>query len=123
MSGSQPIPSIPTAATHEISYTLKLLTPYNHHHPNFSDLYQDLFRNTHISHLQFNFSPFQTTMKVHPAPHKRNITVRYDFAAQSTAAGSICCQKKLRRLSHIFGNDLDLPPWFKKRLNRLEGGG
>ncbi|MFS8021006.1 hypothetical protein Hanom_Chr16g01422411 [Helianthus anomalus] len=62
-------------------------------------------------------------MKVHPAPHKRNITVRYDFAAQSTVAGSICRQKKLRRLPHIFGNDLDPPPWFRKRLNRLEGGG
>ncbi|KAJ0480490.1 hypothetical protein HanIR_Chr13g0632291 [Helianthus annuus] len=68
-------------------------------------------------------------MKVHPDPHKRNITVWYDFASQSTAAGSICRQKKLRRLPHNFGNDLELlfysdaTSWFTKRLNRLDGGG
>ncbi|KAK1428307.1 hypothetical protein QVD17_17139 [Tagetes erecta] len=48
-------------------------------------------------------------MKVHPSSNKRNITVRYDFNSQSTAGASICRQKKLRRLPHIFGKLLELP--------------
>ncbi|XP_024974265.1 uncharacterized protein LOC112512501 [Cynara cardunculus var. scolymus] len=48
-------------------------------------------------------------MKVHPAPNKRNITVRYDFGSQSNAAATICRQKKLRRLPHIFAKVLELP--------------
>ncbi|KAD6120021.1 hypothetical protein R6Q59_026142 [Mikania micrantha] len=48
-------------------------------------------------------------MKVHPAPTHRNITVRYDFSSQSTAAGPNCRQKKLRRLPHIFAKVLELP--------------
>ncbi|KVI06415.1 hypothetical protein Ccrd_015226 [Cynara cardunculus var. scolymus] len=48
-------------------------------------------------------------MKVHPAPNKRNITVRYDFGSQSNAAATICHQKKLRRLPHIFAKVLELP--------------
>lgn len=48
-------------------------------------------------------------MKVHPAPNRRNITVRYDFGSQSTAAGVLCRQKKLRRLPHIFAKVLELP--------------
>ncbi|XP_047318379.1 uncharacterized protein LOC124921728 [Impatiens glandulifera] len=39
-------------------------------------------------------------MKVHPAPKKRNITLRYDI---------ISAQKKLRRLPHIFEKVLELP--------------
>ncbi|MFS7920811.1 hypothetical protein Hanom_Chr03g00229141 [Helianthus anomalus] len=116
--------SIHTQITHSLSYHHH----HHHHHPNFSGLYQDLFHNTQISHLGFTISPFQTTMKVHPVPHKRNITVRYDFASQSTPAGSICRQKKLQRLPHNFSSDLELlfysdaTSWFRKRLNRLDGG-
>ncbi|KAI3668149.1 hypothetical protein L6452_43226 [Arctium lappa] len=48
-------------------------------------------------------------MKVHPAPNRRNITVRYDFGSQSNAAAATCRQKKLRRLPHIFAKVLELP--------------
>ncbi|KVH94370.1 uncharacterized protein LOC112518318 [Cynara cardunculus var. scolymus] len=48
-------------------------------------------------------------MKVHPAPNRRNITVRYDFGSQSNAAAVLCRQKKLRRLPHIFAKVLELP--------------
>lgn len=48
-------------------------------------------------------------MKVHPAPNRRNITVRYDFGSQSNDATAICRQKKLRRLPHIFAKVLELP--------------
>uniref|UniRef100_A0A251SCS3 Uncharacterized protein n=1 Tax=Helianthus annuus TaxID=4232 RepID=A0A251SCS3_HELAN len=86
---------IHTQITHSLSSSFRSVSRSVSHHS--------------ISYLGFTISPFQTTMKVHPAPHKRNITVRYDFAAQSTAAGSICRQKKLRRLPHIFGKVLELP--------------
>ncbi|KAA8543257.1 hypothetical protein F0562_021248 [Nyssa sinensis] len=47
-------------------------------------------------------------MKVHPAPNKRNITLRYDVA--STLSNALACrQKKLRRLPHIFPKVLELP--------------
>ncbi|KAK1437282.1 hypothetical protein QVD17_03072 [Tagetes erecta] len=48
-------------------------------------------------------------MKVHPAPNRRNITVRYNFTSQSPSAGVNCRQKKLRRLPHIFAKVLELP--------------
>ncbi|CAI9263405.1 unnamed protein product [Lactuca saligna] len=48
-------------------------------------------------------------MKVHPAPNRRNITVRYDFGSQSGDTAAICRQKKLRRLPHIFAKVLELP--------------
>lgn len=41
-------------------------------------------------------------MKVHPAPRKRNITLRYDNPSPATG-------KKLRRLPHIFAKVLELP--------------
>ncbi|KAA8550847.1 hypothetical protein F0562_002531 [Nyssa sinensis] len=47
-------------------------------------------------------------MKVHPAPKKRNITLRYDIASTLSNA-SACKQKKLRRLPHIFAKVLELP--------------
>ncbi|GFP88857.1 hypothetical protein PHJA_001029400 [Phtheirospermum japonicum] len=48
-------------------------------------------------------------MKVHPVPRKRsNITLRYDIASVLAQANG-CRQKKLRRLSHIFANVLELP--------------
>ncbi|XP_057800897.1 uncharacterized protein LOC131016266 [Salvia miltiorrhiza] len=47
-------------------------------------------------------------MKVHPAPRKRNITLRYDVASLLGEANS-CRQKKLRRLPHIFAKVLELP--------------
>ncbi|KAJ9543257.1 hypothetical protein OSB04_022964 [Centaurea solstitialis] len=51
-----------------------------------------------------------TAMKVHPAPNRRNITVRYDFGSPSSAsAAANCRQKKLRRLPHIFAKVLELP--------------
>ncbi|XP_059660483.1 uncharacterized protein LOC132306909 isoform X2 [Cornus florida] len=47
-------------------------------------------------------------MKVHPAPRKRNITLRYDVA--STLSNALASrQKKLRRLPHIFARVLELP--------------
>ncbi|XP_071703502.1 uncharacterized protein [Rutidosis leptorrhynchoides] len=48
-------------------------------------------------------------MKVHPAPIRRNITVRYDFRTDSTSTATNCRQKKLRRLPHIFAKVLELP--------------
>lgn len=48
-------------------------------------------------------------MKVHPAPRKRNITLRYDVASLLAEANSGCRQKKLRRLPHIFAKVLELP--------------
>ncbi|MFS7978162.1 hypothetical protein Hanom_Chr10g00912351 [Helianthus anomalus] len=51
---------------------------------------------TPYSQLGFRISSIQTTIKVYTAPHKRNITVQYNFAGQSTAGGSICCQKNSR---------------------------
>ncbi|XP_042019345.1 uncharacterized protein LOC121767193 [Salvia splendens] len=47
-------------------------------------------------------------MKVHPAPRKRNITLRYDVAS-ILAQSDGCRQKKLRRLPHIFAKVLELP--------------
>ncbi|KAL1547228.1 hypothetical protein AAHA92_23730 [Salvia divinorum] len=47
-------------------------------------------------------------MKVHPAPRKRNITLRYDVASLLAQADG-CRQKKLRRLPHIFAKVLELP--------------
>ncbi|GFZ04726.1 hypothetical protein Acr_17g0002980 [Actinidia rufa] len=44
-------------------------------------------------------------MKVHPAPKKRNITLRYVVASALAEAK----QKKLRRLPHIFAKVLELP--------------
>ncbi|PSS06409.1 Heat shock 22 protein [Actinidia chinensis var. chinensis] len=44
-------------------------------------------------------------MKVHPAPKKRNITLRYVVASALSEAK----QKKLRRLPHIFAKVLELP--------------
>ncbi|GMH27955.1 hypothetical protein Nepgr_029798 [Nepenthes gracilis] len=50
------------------------------------------------------------TMKVHPAPKQRNITVRYEAASPlNEANGLLCGQKKLRRLPHIFAKVLELP--------------
>ena len=46
-------------------------------------------------------------MKVHPAPTKRNITIRYDSVSQPTATAGR--QKNLRRLPHIFAKVLELP--------------
>lgn len=51
---------------------------------------------------------FTPPMKVHPAPRKRNITLRYDVASLLAQANS-CRQKKLRRLPHIFAKVLELP--------------
>ncbi|CAK9147038.1 unnamed protein product [Ilex paraguariensis] len=49
-------------------------------------------------------------MKVHPAPRKRNITLRYDMVSALSQANSLVCrQKKLRRLPHIFARVLELP--------------
>lgn len=49
-------------------------------------------------------------MKVHPAPRKRNITLRYDIASSLSQANALACrQKKLRRLPHIFAKVLELP--------------
>ncbi|KAL6978544.1 hypothetical protein U1Q18_020212 [Sarracenia purpurea var. burkii] len=49
-------------------------------------------------------------MKVHPAPKKRNITLRYDIASALSEANALACrQKKLRRLPHIFAKVLELP--------------
>lgn len=50
-------------------------------------------------------------MKVHPAPRKRNITLRYDVASTLSEATALaaCRQKKLRRLPHIFAKVLELP--------------
>ncbi|XP_010259067.1 PREDICTED: uncharacterized protein LOC104598607 [Nelumbo nucifera] len=50
------------------------------------------------------------TMKVHPAPKKRNITFRYDHNSSLSEANRIMNrQKKLRRLPHIFNRVLELP--------------
>lgn len=46
-------------------------------------------------------------MKVHPAPKKRNITLRYDVDSANRLL--LCRQKKLRRLPHIFAKVLELP--------------
>ncbi|KAF7837310.1 nodulin 22 [Senna tora] len=43
------------------------------------------------------------TMKVHPVPRKRNITIQYDMNARSPLS------KKLRRLPHVFSRVLELP--------------
>ncbi|CAK9151093.1 unnamed protein product [Ilex paraguariensis] len=49
-------------------------------------------------------------MKIHPAPRKRSITLRYDMASTLAQANSLVCrQKKLRRLPHIFAKVLELP--------------
>jgi len=50
-------------------------------------------------------------MKIHPAPRKRNITIRYDVASTnlSESTALACRQKKLRRLPHIFAKVLVLP--------------
>ncbi|PSS14608.1 Class I heat shock protein [Actinidia chinensis var. chinensis] len=49
-------------------------------------------------------------MKVHPAPKKRNIALRYDVASVISEATALACrQKKLRRLPHIFAKVLELP--------------
>ncbi|GMH20854.1 hypothetical protein Nepgr_022696 [Nepenthes gracilis] len=49
-------------------------------------------------------------MKVHPAPKKRNITLRYDDASPLTEASRLLCREKtLRRLPHIFAKVLELP--------------
>nr|CAD1819769.1 unnamed protein product [Ananas comosus var. bracteatus] len=54
-------------------------------------------------------------MRVHPAPKKRNITIRYDAnailaaAAAAGVGGGGGRQKKLRRLPHIFSKVLELP--------------
>ncbi|CAL5427677.1 unnamed protein product [Camellia sinensis] len=49
-------------------------------------------------------------MKVHPAPKKRNITIRYNIASTFSQANALACrQKKLRRLPHIFAKVLELP--------------
>ncbi|KAF7121335.1 hypothetical protein RHSIM_Rhsim13G0026500 [Rhododendron simsii] len=50
-------------------------------------------------------------MKVHPAPRKRNITLRYDVSSTLSEATALaaCRQKKLRRLPHIFAKVLELP--------------
>ncbi|GAB4830400.1 hypothetical protein Ancab_020037 [Ancistrocladus abbreviatus] len=50
-------------------------------------------------------------MKVHPAPKKRNITLRYGVSSPLTEANRLllCRQKKLRRLPHIFAKVLELP--------------
>ncbi|KAK3001337.1 hypothetical protein RJ639_021617 [Escallonia herrerae] len=49
-------------------------------------------------------------MKVHPAPKKRNITLRYDIASTLSQSNSLTGrQKKLRRLPHIFAKVLELP--------------
>lgn len=57
------------------------------------------------------------TMKVHPAPKKRNITLRYGTVSpgyNNSTDGDrrdllLCRQKKLRRLPHIFEKVLELP--------------
>ncbi|XP_042516445.1 uncharacterized protein LOC122090790 [Macadamia integrifolia] len=49
-------------------------------------------------------------MKVHPAPRKRNITLRYDINSSLSEANRLMGrQKKLRRLPHIFNRVLELP--------------
>ncbi|WOK91759.1 hypothetical protein Cni_G00450 [Canna indica] len=48
-------------------------------------------------------------MRVHPAPRKRNITVRCDVNPAVSAASLLAQQKKLRRLPHIFSKVLELP--------------
>ncbi|GAB4841603.1 hypothetical protein Ancab_022317 [Ancistrocladus abbreviatus] len=50
-------------------------------------------------------------MKVHPAPKKRNITLRCDIASPLAEANRLlpCRQQKLRRLPHIFAKVLELP--------------
>ncbi|XP_052185162.1 uncharacterized protein LOC127796800 [Diospyros lotus] len=49
-------------------------------------------------------------MKVHPAPKKRNIALRYDITSTLSQASALACrQKKLRRLPHIFAKVLELP--------------
>ncbi|KAL2935699.1 17.7 kDa class I heat shock protein [Bienertia sinuspersici] len=48
-------------------------------------------------------------MKVHPAPKKRNITLRYEIASPSSPTTPCRGQKKLRRLPHIFAKVLELP--------------
>lgn len=58
----------------------------------------------------FSFVSFSETMKVHPAPKKRNITIRYNIASTFSQANALACrQKKLRRLPHIFAKVLELP--------------
>ncbi|XP_062108325.1 uncharacterized protein LOC133819165 [Humulus lupulus] len=53
-----------------------------------------------------------TTMKVHPMPKKRNITIHYeinnrrDLTSESRAG---LAHKKLRRLPHVFSRVLELP--------------
>ncbi|KAG6415105.1 hypothetical protein SASPL_122507 [Salvia splendens] len=46
-------------------------------------------------------------MKVHPAPRKSNITLRYDVTSLLAQANG-CRQKKLRWLAHIFAKILEL---------------
>ncbi|XP_074317148.1 uncharacterized protein LOC141653321 [Silene latifolia] len=46
-------------------------------------------------------------MKVHPAPNKRNITLRYDIV--STLQAACRGRKNLQRLPHIFAKVLELP--------------
>lgn len=53
-----------------------------------------------------------TTMKVHPMPKKRNITIHYEInnrrdPASESRAG--LAHKKLRRLPHVFSRVLELP--------------
>ncbi|KAK9086878.1 hypothetical protein Syun_029272 [Stephania yunnanensis] len=59
--------------------------------------------------LEFVEKP--AAMKVHPAPRKRNITIRYDINSSLNEAASRIMgrQKKLRRLPHIFNKVLVLP--------------
>ncbi|XP_054807137.1 uncharacterized protein LOC129309551 [Prosopis cineraria] len=53
------------------------------------------------------------TMKVHPVPRKRNITVQYDMNARNPLSEAQellgLSNKKLRRLPHVFSRVLELP--------------
>ena len=53
------------------------------------------------------------TMKVHPVPRKRNITIQYDLNARNPLSEAQALlnrtNKKLRRLPHVFSRVLELP--------------
>ncbi|KAL5541552.1 hypothetical protein UlMin_009262 [Ulmus minor] len=50
------------------------------------------------------------TMKVHPMPKKRNITIQYEMNSRNPSESrTLFTHKKLRRLPHVFSRVLELP--------------
>ncbi|XP_012487171.1 uncharacterized protein LOC105800526 [Gossypium raimondii] len=58
--------------------------------------------------------PSKSTMRIHPLPKKRNITIQYEMNPRTTRSQAETLltggsNKKLRRLPHIFSRVLELP--------------